>query len=127
MVVYAASPQSSKVMTPPAVHKVFAALADPTRHAVVELLRQKPQRAGELADALGMSAPALSRHLRVLRRNGLIVDDAIDEDARVRLYRLEPTAFISMRDWLTELESFWNDQLGAFSAHVDGTRKRVRR
>ena len=73
-------------MTPPAVHEVFSALADPTRRAVVELLRQKPLRAGELADTLGMSAAALSRHLRVLRRNGLIVDDAIDEDARVRLY-----------------------------------------
>lgn len=108
------------------VDQVFAALADPTRRSVVDLLRQGPQRAGELSAALGVSAPALSRHLRVLRKSGLIIDDAIDEDARVRLYRLEPAAFSSMRDWLTELESFWNGQLGAFAAHVASKRRRVK-
>ena len=60
-------------MTP--IDACLAALAEPTRRAVVDLLRQRPHRAGELAEALSMSARALSRHLRVLRQSGLIVDE----------------------------------------------------
>lgn len=101
------------------VDGALSALADPTRRAVVELLRQGPQRAGELADALAMTPPALSRHLRVLRRSGLITDEEPDHDARVRLYRLEPTGFEPLRDWLHELEAFWDDQLLAFKAHAE--------
>jgi len=101
------------------VDAALSALADPTRRAVVELLRAGPHRAGELADALAMTPPALSRHLRVLRRSGLITDDEPDHDARVRLYRLEPTGFAPLRDWLQELEAFWDDQLLAFKAHAE--------
>lgn len=99
----------------------FAALSDPTRLAVVELLRARPHRAGELAQALAMSAPALSRHLRVLRKAGLIADDAVEADARVRLYRLDRAAFTSMRDWLDEVERFWSDQLEAFRLYAEGS------
>jgi DNA-binding transcriptional ArsR family regulator len=84
---------------------MFAALGDPTRLAVINLLRDRPHRAGELASALQMSAPALSRHLRVLRKSGLVADDELDSDARVRLYRLQPAAFASMRVWLNEVEA----------------------
>ena len=101
------------------VDRTLAALADPTRRAVIEHLRTRPHRAGELADALGMSAPALSRHLRVLRKSGLITDDAIEHDARVRLYRLEPKEFATLREWVTEVEAFWNDQLAGFKLHVE--------
>ena len=101
------------------VDAALSALADPTRRAVVELLREGPRRAGELADALAMTPPALSRHLRVLRRSGLITDDEPDDDARVRLYRLEPTGFAPLRDWLQELEAFWDDQLLAFKVHAE--------
>ena len=101
------------------MEKTFAALGDPTRLAVINLLRDRPYRAGELASALHMSAPALSRHLRVLRKSGLIADDEPDSDARVRLYRLQPAAFASMREWLTEVEAFWGVQLDAFKAHAE--------
>jgi DNA-binding transcriptional ArsR family regulator len=101
------------------IDTALSALADPTRRAVVELLRGGPQRAGELAEALAMTPPALSRHLRVLRRSGLITDDEPDDDARVRLYRLEPAGFAPLRDWLQELEAFWDDQLLAFKAHAE--------
>ena len=101
------------------MEKTFAALGDPTRLAVINLLRDRPYRAGELATALHMSAPALSRHLRVLRKSGLIADDEPDRDARVRLYRLQPAAFASMRDWLMEVEAFWGGQLEAFKAHAE--------
>lgn len=96
----------------------LAALADPTRRAVVRLLREGPCRAGELAAALHLTPPGLSRHLRVLRRAGLIHDDEPEEDARVRLYRLEPAGFAPLRDWIDELEAFWGDQLAAFKAHA---------
>jgi len=97
----------------------LAALADPTRRAVVRLLAQGPHRAGELAAALGMSPPSLSRHLRVLRKGGLIADEEPEHDARVRLYRLQPQALAPLQDWLAELEAFWGDQLQAFKAHAE--------
>ena len=105
--------------TDPAVDRTLAALSDSTRRAVVDLLRKKPHRAGELADALEMSPAALSRHLRVLRKSGLIVDDELEDDARVRLYRLQPGAFASLRDWLGEVEGFWGDQMQSFKQHAE--------
>jgi DNA-binding transcriptional ArsR family regulator len=104
---------------------VFAALADPTRRGVIDLLRRKPRRAGELAAAFDMSAPAMSRHLRVLRKTGLVEEDGLDDDARVRVYRLRPAPFARLRDWLDEVESFWGGQLDAFKAHAEkrGTEK----
>ncbi len=103
--------------------RTFAALADPTRRRVVELLRKRPRRAGELAAAFGMSPPAMSRHLRVLRRTSLVEEDSLDEDARVRVYRLRPERFAALRGWLEEVEAFWGEQLGAFKAHAERTRK----
>jgi DNA-binding transcriptional ArsR family regulator len=97
----------------------FAALADPTRRRVVEILRERPQRAGELAAAFEMSAPAMSRHLRVLRQTGLVAEDGLDDDARVRVYRLRPERFSALREWLDEVEGYWGDQLAALKAHVE--------
>ena len=96
----------------------FAALADPTRRGVVSLLRLGPRRAGELAQELDMSAPAMSRHLRVLRESGLIEDQRGD-DARVRVFRLRPEPFSALRGWLDEVEAVWTDQLTAFAAHAE--------
>ncbi|MEQ1519532.1 MAG: metalloregulator ArsR/SmtB family transcription factor [Usitatibacteraceae bacterium] len=109
-----------------AIDRTLAALSDPTRRAVVDLLRKQPRRAGELADSLGMSSPALSRHLRVLRQSGVIADDAIEEDARVRLYRLRPEAFATLHGWLDEVEAFWTDQLQAFKSHAEASAGVVR-
>jgi DNA-binding transcriptional ArsR family regulator len=100
----------------------FGALADPTRRGVIDLLRREPRRASDLADALGASRPAMSRHLRVLRTSGL-VETSDHEDARVRVYRLRPERFQSLRKWLEDVESFWTVQLDAFAAHVERTRK----
>jgi DNA-binding transcriptional ArsR family regulator len=102
-----------------AVGPALAALSDPTRRAVVSLLAHGPQRAGDIAAALAMSPPTLSRHLRVLRKGGLVADEEPEHDARVRLYRLQPQALSPLRDWLAELESFWSDQLQAFKAHAE--------
>ena len=101
------------------MEKTFAALGDPTRLSVIHLVRDRPHRAGELASAVQMSAPALSRHLRVLRKSGLIADDGLASDARVRLYSLQPAAFATMRVWLDEVEAFWGGQLDAFKLHAE--------
>ena len=105
--------------TDPSVDATLAALSDPTRRAVIDLLRVQPRRAGELAEALSMNAAALSRHLRVLRKSGLIKDDEVEHDARVRLYSLQPEAFVSLRDWLNEVEAFWGGQLQSFKHHAE--------
>jgi DNA-binding transcriptional ArsR family regulator len=98
--------------------RTLAALADPTRRRVVERLRERPRRAGELAAAEGTSPPAMSRHLRVLRNAGLVEEERVDGDARVRVYRLRREPFDALSLWLRELEAFWSDQLESFGAHV---------
>jgi DNA-binding transcriptional ArsR family regulator len=102
-----------------AIDRSFAALADPTRRAIVRSLVERPHRAGELADLLRASAPALSRHLRVLREAGLVRDLAIDDDARVRLYELAPAALDPVRGWLDDVEAMWNEQLRSFKAFAE--------
>jgi len=109
------------------VDDTLAALADPTRRRVVDLLRRRPHRAGELSDAFGVSAPAMSRHLRVLRKRGLVEERRVDDDARVRVYRLRRERFDELKTWLTEVEMFWDDQLDAFKRHAESTRPRKRR
>jgi DNA-binding transcriptional ArsR family regulator len=64
----------------------------------------------------------MSRHLRVLRRCGLIEEDrarSMDDDARVRMYRLRREPFVGLRGWLDEVDSFWTDQLAAFKSHAE--------
>jgi len=106
------------------IDTTLAALADPTRRRVIDALRSSPRRPGELAATVGMSSPALSRHLRVLRSNGLVEAHLADEDARVRVYRLRHEPFVALQAWLDQVESFWGDQLDAFKAHVERSRKR---
>lgn len=99
--------------------ETLSALADPTRRKVVELLRREPRRSSELADACACSRPAMSRHLRVLRRCGLVSERSSEGDHRTRVYRLEPEPFAALRQWVDEIESFWGDQLEAFVAHAE--------
>ncbi len=105
----------------------LSALADPTRRAVIGLLREGPRRASEIADALAMSRPAMSRHLRVLRRANLVSEDSPDDDARVRLYRLRSEPLGALRNWIEEVEAFWDDQLQAFKVHAETRPKRRRK
>ena len=114
-------------MAEAAIDRTLAALADPTRRRVVDLLRRRPRRAGELAEASGASPPAMSRHLRVLRLGGLVEEERSPDDARCRVYRLRPEPFRDLQGWLGQVEAFWNDQLGAFKSHVEGAHGRTRR
>lgn len=104
----------------------FTALADPTRRGVIDLLRDKPRRAGDLAAAFDMSPPAMSRHLKVLRKTGLVEEEAVEDDARVKVYRLRPERFSELRAWLDEVESYWSEQLQAFKEHAERTRAKKR-
>ncbi len=97
----------------------FAALAEPTRRRVIELLRERPRRASELATGAGTSGPAMSRHLRVLRTSGLVAEERVEHDARVHVYRLRPEPFDGLRAWLEEVQAFWTGQLDAYRAHVE--------
>lgn len=97
----------------------FAALADPHRRRAVELLGARARRAGELAAALKLTAPAMSRHLRALKQGGLIEETHPEFDARVRIYALKEGAMADLKHWLTETEELWMTQLSAFKAHVE--------
>jgi DNA-binding transcriptional ArsR family regulator len=103
--------------------KTLAALADPTRRGIVELLSQGPRRAGELAEAFDVSAPAISRHLRVLRTRGLIDDERTEHDARHRVFRLRREPFSDLSAWLAGIEQFWTEQLNSFQSHVASKKK----
>ncbi len=109
-----------------AVDRAFDALADRTRRGVVEILRRGPRRAGELSAALSVSAPALSRHLRILRESRLVEQVGVEDDARVRLYRLRREPFARLRSWVDSVEAMWAEQLTGFARHVERTRGRGR-
>ena len=104
---------------PTAVEPVFHALADPTRRRVVEVLGEGAHRAGELARAAGTSAPVMSRHLRVLLEAGLVADERVPGDARLRVFRLRREPVLEVQAWLDRLQAHWNEQLGAFKRHVE--------
>lgn len=103
----------------PDVDVLFAALADPARRRAIELLGKGPHRAGELAERLGLAAPAMSRHLKELKSAGLVVDHHPEADARVRVYALNSRRLGDLRDWLAKAEQGWTQQLAAFAAHVE--------
>jgi DNA-binding transcriptional ArsR family regulator len=102
------------------IDAVFSALADPTRRKVVELLIDGPRRAGDLAAGAGMHAPAMTRHLRVLRTSGLVEVETADADARQRVYRLRPDRFVALQAWLDQVQAFWSEQLQSFKAQAEG-------
>ena len=112
----------SLASAPTSLDRTLAALADSTRRGIVELLGTEPRRAGELADAMAMTPPAMSRHLKVLRATGLVEESSLEHDARVRVYRLRRAPFSELGAWVADVEAYWADQLAAFKAHAERTR-----
>ena len=111
-------------MSAASLDRVLTALADPYRRRAVELLRERPRRAGELAEALGLSSPAMSKHLRALKEGGLVEEAHPDFDARVRVYSLKSGAIRGLKEWADETERRWSRQLASFKAHLEkGERK----
>ena len=99
---------------------VFEALADPTRRKVVQLLGSRPHRASELAAATGKSAPALSRHLKLLLSAGIVQDERVAADARVRVFKLRPESLVAVQAFLDQLQAEWRVQLRSFKRHAEG-------
>lgn len=102
--------------------RTLAALADPTRRAVVRLLRHKPLRPSEIAEELSSTRPAMSRHLRILRRAGLVEQHPDAHDLRARAYQLRRAPFSQLRSWIDQVEQLWTVQLSAFKAHAERRR-----
>jgi DNA-binding transcriptional ArsR family regulator len=92
------------------VEAAAAALADPIRRRVLELVRDTEVPAGELAAQFPVSRPAVSRHLRVLREAGLVHER---REGRLRLYRADPAPLAELRGWL---EAYWAERLDALKA-----------
>ena len=91
----------------------FAALGDPTRRRIFELVAEQPAAVVDLARELPVSRPAVSQHLKVLKAAGLVIESA--EGTR-RIYRLDPRGIGAMRDWL---DAHWANALDAFKAFAD--------
>src|SRR5437764_948486 len=96
----------------------WSALADPRRRQVLELLRERPRAVGELVDHLGLSQPATSKHLRVLREAGLVRARA---RAQQRVYRVNATPLAELDAWLTPYRRLWETRLDALERHLDRT------
>ncbi len=104
-----------------ALDRTLSALADPRRRAVIDLLRERPRAAGDLARALGVAPAAMSRHLKTLRQGGIVEESHPEFDARVRVYALRSGPMAEVLRWLEETERLWSEQLTAFKAHVESS------
>jgi DNA-binding transcriptional ArsR family regulator len=99
---------------------VFAAVADPTRRQVLDLLRVRERAAGELSGSFpGLSQPAMSQHLRVLREAGLVT---VRPDSQRRIYSLRSEGFAELDAWLSEYREFWATRLDSLAAYLDSAK-----
>jgi DNA-binding transcriptional ArsR family regulator len=94
----------------------WAALADPNRRAVMELLLERPRAVNELVDRLGLSQPGTSKHLRVLREAGLV---KVRTEAQRRVYALQPRPLAELDAWLAPYRRLWSESLDALERHLD--------
>jgi DNA-binding transcriptional ArsR family regulator len=101
--------------------KALEALADPTRRRIVELLVEGERSAGDLASHFETSRPGISRHLRVLREQGLV--HARDEGRR-RLYSLDLEPFVELDEWLERYRAFWTNRLDALDMEIRRRRRK---
>jgi DNA-binding transcriptional ArsR family regulator len=95
---------------------VFNAIAEPQRRRILDVLRHGERPVGDLAEALQLSQPAVSKHLRVLRDAGLV---AVRPDAQRRLYRLRPEPLRDLDRWLAPYRRLWEERLDALEHHLD--------
>jgi DNA-binding transcriptional ArsR family regulator len=96
-------------------------LAEPRRLAILALLRDGERPVGELVDHLGVSQPAVSKHLRVLKDAGLVEARA---DAQRRLYRIRPEPLAELDEWLASYRQLWTTHLDRLEDHLDRRRKK---
>lgn len=99
----------------------FQALADPTRRAVLDLLRRGSQPAGQIANAFPVSRPAISKHLRLLRRAHLVREH---REGRNRVYALNPEPLRAVDSWIEQYRVFWARSLNNLKAFVEAEHER---
>jgi len=96
----------------------WMALADPTRRSALDLLRRGPTSVGAIADALAITQPTASKHLKVLRDVGLV---RVERDAQRRIYAIDTRPLAELDAWLAPYRALWNDRLDALGRHLDAT------
>jgi DNA-binding transcriptional ArsR family regulator len=94
---------------------VYEALAEPHRRRIIELVGDGERTAGDIVDALAISQPGASKHLRILREAGLV---SVRKDAQRRVYRLEPDKLAELDAWLQPYRRFWSGKLDALVDHL---------
>jgi|SRR5215470_7180223 len=104
-----------------ATEATFQALADPTRRAVLDLLRRGSQPAGQIANAFPVSRPAISKHLRLLRRAHLVREH---REGRHRVYQLNPEPLRAIDSWLDQYRRFWAVSLTNLKTFVEAEHAR---
>lgn len=100
----------------PATTDVYAAIADPTRRRILDLLADAQASVSELAAPFAMSRPAISQHLRVLRDAGLVSEQ---RSGRQRIYQLEPAGLREVDLWLRSYQRFWRAKFSALGDYLD--------
>jgi DNA-binding transcriptional ArsR family regulator len=94
---------------------MFAAIAEPNRRRILDLLVQEERAVGEIVSALGIGQPGVSKHLRVLRDCGVV---EVRADAQRRVYRVRPEALREIDDWLAPYRAAWRGRLDALETHL---------
>lgn len=100
---------------------IFQVLAEPRRVEILELLRDGERPVGDLVEALRLSQPAVSKHLRVLKDAGMV---DVRPDAQRRLYRLRPEPLAELDAWLDSYRQLWSTRLDHLEAHLEHRRNR---
>jgi len=107
--------------------QLLALLGDPTRRGVIQALAGREVGAGELAEQLGTTPAALTRHLRLLRQAD-VVSVALDpDDNRRHVYRVRPEPFRELRDWADDIDAYWTAQLASFAEYAQAATSGGRR
>jgi DNA-binding transcriptional ArsR family regulator len=103
------------------VTDIFGALANPVRRRILELLRENPRAAGDIAQEFELNRPAISEHLQVLRNVGLISEEI---RGRQRVYHLNAPPLSEVRDWLHPFERYWKQRLDALNETLAKEKKK---
>ncbi|HLK56863.1 MAG TPA: metalloregulator ArsR/SmtB family transcription factor [Chthonomonadaceae bacterium] len=101
-----------------ATHDVFAAIADPTRRAILQRLGAGEQPVMALAEQFDVTLSAISQHIRILREVGLVL---VRKEGRERIYRLNAAPLQTVAEWVRLYEPFWNEKLTALGDYLDRT------
>lgn len=101
------------------VQQRLAAISEPNRFRIVELLKDGPQPVGGIVDALGMDQPQVSRHLRLLAEAGMV---EVTKRAQQRIYRLHPAAMQVISDWVRDFAALWAERMDRLGSLLDDDR-----